>query len=395
MNKKISLGAAICFMAIAAAISFIVTMYYSLNIFNSKVANVSEREEQYAKLAEIDTIIRNNYLGEIDEEALMDSLADGYVDGLEDQYSVYMNQEEYKQYQQQNAGELIGIGVTATLDDSGYLEVVSVSSESPAEAGGLMAGDMIIRIDDADVLAMGYENAINAIRGEDGTVVNITYRRDSEEYTVSITRKRVKDSGISYRMIDTLGYVQIQDFNATTPADFEYAVNDLMSQGATGLIFDLRGNGGGLVSSVAEMLDFLLPEGDLVSQTNSKKETTVLYTSDSDCIDLPMVCLMNGDTASAAELFVCDLRDFQVAELVGETTYGKGVMQTAFPLEDGSAISLTTAYYNPASGVNYHGVGVKPDYEVVLTAEQKQNLANLDENTDPQLMKAISVLKSK
>lgn len=395
MNKKISLGAAICFMAIAAAISFIVTMYYSLNIFNSKVANVSEREEQYAKLAEIDTIIRNNYLGEIDEEALMDSLADGYVDGLEDKYSVYMNQEEYKQYQQQNAGELIGIGVTATLDDSGYLEVVSVSSESPAEAGGLMAGDMIIRIDDADVLAMGYENAINAIRGEDGTVINITYRRDSEEYTVSITRKRVKDSGISYRMIDTLGYVQIQDFNATTPADFEYAVNDLMSQGATGLIFDLRGNGGGLVSSVAEMLDFLLPEGDLVSQTNSKKETTVLYTSDSDCIDLPMVCLMNGDTASAAELFVCDLRDFQVAELVGETTYGKGVMQTAFPLEDGSAISLTTAYYNPASGVNYHGVGVKPDYEVVLTAEQKQNLANLDENTDPQLMKAISVLKSK
>ncbi len=395
MNKKISLGAAICFMAIAAAISFIVTMYYSLNIFNSKVANVSEREEQYAKLAEIDTIIRNNYLGEIDEEALMDSLADGYVDGLEDKYSVYMNQEEYKQYQQQNAGELIGIGVTATLDDSGYLEVVSVSSESPAEAGGLMAGDMIIRIDDADVLAMGYENAINAIRGEDGTVVNITYRRDSEEYTVSITRKRVKDSGISYRLIDTLGYVQIQDFNATTPADFEYAVNDLMSQGATGLIFDLRGNGGGLVSSVAEMLDFLLPEGDLVSQTNSKKETTVLYTSDSDCIDLPMVCLMNGDTASAAELFVCDLRDFQVAELVGETTYGKGVMQTAFPLEDGSAISLTTAYYNPASGVNYHGVGVKPDYEVVLTAEQKQNLANLDENTDPQLMKAISVLKSK
>ena len=395
MNKKISLGAAICFMAIAAAISFIVTMYYSLNIFNSKVANVSEREEQYAKLAEIDTIIRNNYLGEIDEEALMDSLADGYVDGLEDKYSVYMNQEEYKQYQQQNAGELIGIGVTATLDDSGYLEVVSVSSESPAEAGGLMAGDMIIRIDDADVLAMGYENAINAIRGEDGTVINITYRRDSEEYTVSITRKRVKDSGISYRMIDTLGYVQIQDFNATTPADFEYAVNDMMSQGATGLIFDLRGNGGGLVSSVAEMLDFLLPEGDLVSQTNSKKETTVLYTSDSDCIDLPMVCLMNGDTASAAELFVCDLRDFQVAELVGETTYGKGVMQTAFPLEDGSAISLTTAYYNPASGVNYHGVGVKPDYEVVLTAEQKQNLANLDENTDPQLMKAISVLKSK
>ena len=395
MNKKISLGAAICFMAIAAAATFIITMYYAMNIFNSKVANVAEREELYSKLSEIDKIVRNNYLGDIDEETLMDSVADGYMDGLGDTYSMYMTQEEYKQYQQQNAGELIGIGVSAMLDDSGYLLLTAVSTDSPAEAAGLLAGDMLIKIDGKDVLAMGYEEAIEAIRGEDGTVVNIVYRRDSEEYTIDITRKRVKDSGISYRMIEELGYVKITDFNASTVEDFCYAVDDLVSQGAAGLIFDVRGNSGGLVSSVAQMLDYLLPEGDLVSQTNHKNETIVLYTSDSDFIDLPMVCLINGDTASAAELFACDLRDFKAAELVGETTYGKGVMQTAYALEDGSAISTTTAYYNPHSGVNFHGVGVKPDYEVTLTAEQKQNLDSLTEDTDPQLYKAISVLKSK
>lgn len=395
MNKKISLGAAICFMAIAAAATFIVTMYYSLNIFNSKMANVTEREELYSKLAEIDQIVRNNFLGDIDEETLMDSIADGYMDGLGDAYSVYMNQEEYKQYQQKNAGELIGIGVTAMLDDSGYLLVTSVSAESPADAAGLQPGDLLIKIDGKDVLAMGFEAAIDAIQGEDGTVVNLVYRRDSVENTLDITRKRVKDSGVSYRMIGEFGYVKMSGFNATTPEDFEYAVEDLISQGATGLIFDVRGNSGGLVSSVAEILDYLLPEGDLISQTNRKKETTVLYTSDADCIDLPMVCLINGDTASAGELFACDLRDFNAAELVGETTYGKGVLQTAFPLEDGSAISATTAYYNPSSGVNFQGVGVKPDYEVTLSAEQKQNLDSLDETNDPQLIKAISVLSAK
>jgi len=281
------------------------------------------------------------------------------------------------------------------LDDSGYLLVTAVSSESPAEAAGLLAGDMLIKIDDKDVLAMGYDEAIDSIRGEDGTVVNVVYRRDSEEFAVDITRKRVKDSGISYRLIEEYGYIRVSDFNASTVEDFCYAVDDLVLQGVSGLIFDVRGNSGGLVSAVAEMLDYLLPEGDLVSQTDHKNQTTVLYTSDSHFIDLPMACLINEDTASAAELFACDLRDFRAAELVGETTYGKGVLQTAYPLEDGSAITTTTAYYNPHSGVNFHGVGVKPDYEVALTVEQKQNLEFLTEDTDPQLYKALNILKSK
>lgn len=161
----------------------------------------------------------------------------------------------------------------------------------------------------------------------------------------------------------------MSNFDETTVDDFKYAVSDLKSQGVKGLIFDVRNNPGGLLDSVADVLDYLLPEGDLVSETNKKGETKVLCTSDSSCIELPMVVLVDGETASAAELFAADLRDFKVAELVGQTTYGKGIMQGAFPLEDGSAIKMTIAYFNPHSGVNFNGVGLKPDYEVALTTE--------------------------
>ncbi len=394
MNKKVSLGAAICFMAIAAAVTFTITMYFSLNIFNSKIANVAERDEFYDKLAEIDTIVRNNYLEDIDEDELMDSVADGYMAGLDDPYSRYMNQEEYQQYQMDNAGQLVGIGVTVQLDESGYILVNSVEEGSPAENAGIQAGDLIIKVGDLDVLAAGYNEAVNAVRGEEGTKVTLTIRRNNEDIQVEAVRKLITSTTITYRMIGEDGYIKISEFDATTLNDFKNAVSDLMSQGATGLIFDVRNNPGGLLDSVAGVLDYLLPEGTIVSATNKKGDTRVLYESDADCIDLPMIVICNGETASAAELFSAALRDYQKAELVGTNTFGKGIMQTAYNLADGSAVSLTTDYYNPPSGINFHGVGLKPDYEVKLTADQELNLANLDENSDPQLQKAITVLDS-
>ncbi len=394
MNKKVSLGAAICFMAIAAAVTFTITMYFSLNIFNSKIANVAERDEFYDKLAEIDTIVRNNYLEDIDEDELMDSVADGYMAGLDDPYSRYMNQEEYQQYQMDNAGQLVGIGVTVQLDESGYILVNSVEEGSPAENAGIQAGDLIIKVGDLDVLAAGYNEAVNAVRGEEGTKVTLTIRRNNEDIQVEAVRKLITSTTITYRMIGEDGYIKISEFDETTLNDFKNAVSDLMSQGATGLIFDVRNNPGGLLDSVAGVLDYLLPEGTIVSATNKKGDTRVLYESDADCIDLPMIVICNGETASAAELFSAALRDYQKAELVGTNTFGKGIMQTAYNLADGSAVSLTTDYYNPPSGINFHGVGLKPDYEVKLTADQELNLANLDENSDPQLQKAITVLDS-
>lgn len=395
MNKKISLGVTICCMAIAAAITFTITMFFSLNVFNNKIANVDEREHLYKKLAEIDTYVRNQYLGDIDEEQLLDYVARGYMVGINDKYAAYMTQEEYKYYQQENEGTLVGIGTTARKDDSGYILIVDVKENSPAEAAGIQAGDLIVKVNDEDILTIGYTQAMSNIKGEEGTKVNLTLRREGEDYSVELTRKNIQSSTVEYRVIGENGYIKISNFDETTVDDFKYAVSDLKSQGVKGLIFDVRNNPGGLLDSVADVLDYLLPEGDLVSETNKKGETKVLRTSDSSCVELPMVVLVDGETASAAELFAADLRDFKVAELVGQNTYGKGIMQGAFPLEDGSAIKMTIAYYNPHSGVNFDGVGLKPDYEVALTTEQKLNFDTLDETSDPQLMKAIEVLNAK
>lgn len=381
-------------MAIAAAITFTITMAYSRNIFNTKIANVEERAEVYEKISEIDQIVRNNYLNEIDEDELINAIADGYMKGLEDTYAYYMDQEEYNQYKMDNAGELIGIGVTVTLDESGYIRIVEVSEGSPAEQAGLQVDDLITKVDDTDVLTEGYQESTNLIRGEEGTKVTLTIHRAQEELTMEVTRKLMETVTVTYRMIGEDGYIKISKFDSNTPRDFKAAVEDLQAQGATGLIFDVRNNPGGLLDSVAEILDYLLPEGDIVSATDSKGNTEVLYTSDSECVTLPMVVLCNGETASAAELFSAGLRDYQKAELVGVNTFGKGIMQTAYSLADGSAINFTTHYYNPPSGINFHGVGLKPDYEVPLTAEQELRLGELSDEEDAQLQKAISVLDS-
>lgn len=395
MNKKVSLGAAICFMAIAAAITFTITMSFAKNIFNSKIANVDERANLYEKIAEIDQIVRNNALEDIDEDALMNSIADGYMAGLDDNYAYYMDPEEYKNYQMDNAGELIGIGITVTMDESGYILVKEVAPDSPAAAAGILPNDLVVKIDDTDVLAVGYQEATAMVRGEEGTKVQITVRRDQEELSFEVTRKLIETTSVSYRMIGDNGYIKITGFDASTPDDFKAAVVDLEGQGATGLIFDVRNNPGGLLDGVAKVLDYLLPEGDIVSVTNSKGDTEVLYTSDSNCVDLPMVVLVDGNTASAAELFSAALRDYNKAELVGVNTFGKGIMQTAYSLSDGSAINLTTHYYNPPSGINFHGVGLKPDYEVNLTPDQQLHLTDLSEEEDTQLQKAISVINAK
>ena len=395
MNKKVSLGAAICFMAIAAAITFTITMSFAKNIFNSKIANVDERANVYEKLAEIDQIVRNNALEDIDEDALMNAIADGYMAGLNDDYAYYMDQDEYQNYQMDNAGELIGIGITVSLDESGYILVNDVTPDSPAAVAGIQAGDLIVRIDDTDVLSVGYNEATAMVRGEEGTRVNITVRRNQEELTLEAVRTKITTTSVSYRMIGENGYIKITGFDATTPDDFKAAVSDLQSQGATGLIFDVRNNPGGLLDGVAKVHDNLLPEGDIVSVTDSKGNTEVLYESDENSVDMPMVVLVDGNTASAAELFSAALRDYNKAELVGVNTFGKGIMQTAYSLSDGSAINLTTHYYNPPSGVNFHGVGLKPDYEVNLTPDQQLSLSELSDEEDAQLQKAISVLDAK
>lgn len=196
-------------------------------------------------------------------------------------------------------------------------------------------------------------------------------------------------------MIGTTGYVKITDFNENTYDQFKKALENLVgNQGAQSLIFDLRHNTGGLVDPAIKMLDMLLPEGVIATATYRDGSTEVLGNSDANCIDLPMAVLTNENTASAAELFTQALRDYNVAKSVGTNTYGKGVMQVTHSLKDGSAIRITIAQYNPPKSANYDGVGIKPDYEVALTEEQQAIFDTLDENTDPQLKKALEVVNA-
>lgn len=392
MNKKISLGAAISFMAIVAAITFTLTMIFSLNIFNSKILNVNDRENLYTKLSEIDSMVRQNYQGTIDEDLLLDAIADGYVNGLDDRYAAYYTAEEMKKETQANNGELVGIGVTVTEDESGYIRVVGVYDDSPASVAGIQADDLIIQVDGEDVKSIGYSQATDNIQGDEGTKVRLLTRRDGvDQAEMELVRKRVEIPSVSYRMIGTNGYVKIDGFSGSTVDQFNNAVDSLIDEGAQALIFDVRNNSGGTLDSVVKMLDKLLPAGVIATSTTADGTTTELARSDASEITLPMVTLTNANTASAAELFVAALRDYEKTEVVGTTTFGKGVMQTTYTLTDGSGIKFTTAKFNPPVSENFDGVGITPDYEVTLTADQEKNFENLDETTDPQLQKAVEV----
>lgn len=395
MNKKISLGAAIAFMAVVASITFCVTMLFSQDIFNKMIANVNQKETMYTKIEEIYNKINSNYLFEVDDETLLDSISTGMLNGLDDQYAKYYDKEEYEQKLKEDKGELVGIGIQVQYDNvNSYLTITNVYPDSPAEAAGLQKGDLIVKIGEQDLSQVTSSEAVNLVKGEAGTKLSLVARRDGVDTSYEMSRKAMVLPSVESRMIEKNGYIKITDFNDATPDQFKKAVEELMGQGAESLIFDLRNNGGGTLDSVLDMLDYLLPKGVLASSTNKSGETTVLKNSDANEIDLPMVTLTNGNTASAAELFVQALKDYEKASSVGTTTYGKGVMQTTYQLNDGSAIKVTSAFFNPPKSENFNGVGIKPDYEVTLTKEQEEQFSSLDETTDPQLMKAISVINS-
>lgn len=396
MNKKISLGAALALMLIITAVTFSVTMIFSRQMFSTTITNISEKQAMYDKLSEIDSYVRQNYYGTIDETNLNDYISTGYIAGLSDRYAAYYSASDYSALQQENAGQLVGIGIRATKNESGFIEVTEVYPDSPALEAGIQAGDLIVKVNDIDVTNDTYESAITEIGGQAGTKLSLTVRRDNTDQEIAeITRRVVVTPTVYSRMINNAGYIRITDFNENTYDQFKQAVEDLVgNQNAQALIFDVRNNTGGLVDPAIKMLDMLLPEGTIATATYRDGSTEVLGTSDASCVELPMVVLTNENTASAAELFTQALRDYGVAQSVGTTTYGKGVMQVTHSLKDGSAIRITVAQYNPPTSGNYDGVGLTPDYEVTLTEEQQQAFDTLDETTDPQLKKALEVLNA-
>ncbi|MCI8442643.1 MAG: S41 family peptidase [Provencibacterium sp.] len=402
MNKKISLGAALAMLAIVAAATFSITMVYSRQTFNNTILNIKEREATYSKLAEIDKWARQKFFGTINEDTLNDSIAQGYIAGLGDPYARYYTVEEYTRLNQSGASKSVGVGIVTELDETGYILITEVYPDSPALAAGIAAGDLIVKIDETDVTADNAEEMSEAIFGDAGTQIDLTIRRDNADTPYPLTRRDVeKPSVYSCMTGEGIGYMQILEFGDNTADQFTRAVDRLVSEGAQALVFDVRNNQGGKTEPVTRILDKLLPQGTIVSATYKDGTTEVLATSDPACINLPMVVIMNEKTASAAELFAQALKDKAEAQLVGLTTLGKGTMQQFLQLNDGSAISVTVAKYNPPTSPNYDGIGVKPDFEVKVTKDQADLISATDKKTaenllfaletDPQLKKSLEL----
>lgn len=398
MNKKIPLGAAIAFMIVVAGITFCITMMVSLDRFNTMVLNVKEREEMYAKFADVDKEVRQNYAGTIDEDALYDAIAAGYVRVL-DRYCSYLTKAQYEELIAEQNGDRVSIGVTTEKDVTGYLKVTDVTAGSPAELGGLQVGDLLISVDGRDLQNLTLASAQRLLKGEPGTKFTLTYRRDGVDTTNDFIRKALDTVYVDFRMIGTNGYIRVYEISDDSYNQFKEAVDNAVQRGATGLIFDLRNNTSDSLETARKMLDMLLPSGELGYTVDNDNVRRTLEVSDRFCVNLPMTVLVNGQTGCAAEYFAAVLKEYKQAgkaeaTLIGTTTLGKSSIQEIRPLTDGSAINLTVAHFYPPSGTELDGVGLKPDYEVRLTEEQEQNFFLLTEETDPQLKKAIEVVSS-
>ena len=309
-----------------------------------------------------------------DRAKVTDALLTCYMSSLGDRYAVYRNPEAKDSYHTDMSGSFIGIGVTVQNTNESTITVVELISGAAAERAGIQVGDLIIAVDGVTVLEAGYEATVNSIRGDSGTPVDITVERNGEQLTLTVIREKIVDELVTYSIdSENIGYIKITRFDGLssdedgTSKQLLRALNFMKENDAVGLILDLRGNPGGYLTSVIEALGYFVPENTpVVSYGYAGGRDTVISSEGGVKIDLPLTVICNEKTASAGELFCSALQDWSrdglvKATLVGETTYGKGVMQSEFELQDGSILNFTTAYYNPPSGVNYNGVGVVPD----------------------------------
>ena len=392
MNKRISLGLAISLVAIGCAITFILTWTVSLNNYNTKIASTEKYDGVYQKLREMDTTVRGNYIGTIDNDILESAIINGYVNGVGDKYAMYMSADLYYDYQQTTGGVINGAGFEAEEDGSGYLRIVKIYKNSSAEANGIKLGDMITEIDGKSLLSMNAETALKRISGEVGTTLSLRLVSNGEERAVTLIRQQIDVESVTYKMLNgNIGYIEITSFNAKTPEQFSSAFNSLNSSGAKAFIFDVRHNSGGLMSAVKPMLNRLIPAAAVATaEYKDGVRKTLIETDSEESVTTPITVLVDNSTASAAEVFAVGLRDEQGAQLVGTQTAGKAAFQSTYEFSDGSALVLTTAYIIPSRSDRFDDVGLKPDYIIELPADTSFDMLTPDYDT--QLQKAIEIL---
>lgn len=321
--------------------------------------------EVEGKLNAIDSVLESFYFGDVDDETAKDNIYKAYLSSYGDKYTMYYTADEYKALKESTNGKFYGIGAVCQLSGEGGVLLVDVYDNGAGYQAGLRSGDRVVNVDGRDIIDMELSSAVALIKGDKGTSVTLEVIRGTERLTFSVVRDAVEAKTVSYTLLDNnIGYLSISQFEEVTTKQFKAAVEDLQSQGMKGLVIDIRNNPGGLLDTVVGMLKYMLPDG-LIVYTEDKQGNRKEYKGqDNDEFNLPLAVIVNGNSASASEIFAGAIQDYGKGTIIGTQTYGKGIVQTVKPLTDGSAIKFTIAKYFTPKGQDIHGKGVTPDMVV-------------------------------
>lgn len=378
MNKILKTIIAVLLIAIISSISTLGLIYYALGFNEQGFSNLMRFITAYR-------FIETKYVNDTDDVKLIDGAIDGMVKSLNDPHSNYLSPKMYKTLMEQTEGSFAGIGVVMGMDNEQKIHIVSIMENSPGQKAGLQEGDEILAVDGVPVTQMAFDEVAAHVRGQAGTDVVLTIMRDNANQDITITRDNIKLKTVGHKMLDNnIGYIQIVSFSEDTANEFNEAYNDLKNQGMKALVLDLRNNPGGLLTTCVEIAKKLVPKGEIVSIVDKQgnKET---YSSSLEAPEYPLVVLINKNSASASEILSGAIQDTKTGTIIGNTSYGKGSVQTILPMFEDDAVKLTIAKYYTPSGRSIDGTGITPDIEI-----------NLDENatSDTQLDKALEVLKA-
>lgn len=388
-NRKSFLKGAFCGALAILLVIGIVSCGVKANIVSSGNRTVTSDTEK--KLGVLRSLIEKSFLGEVDEKKLEEGLYEGYVSGLEDPYSVYYDAEDTKSFMESSEGEYSGIGAVMTQNkDSGIITLTHVYEDSPAMKAGLMDEDILYKVEGKEVTGEDLTEVVSRIRGDKGTEVELTVLRGkkNEEVTVVAVRDTIETQTVQTRMLeDHIGYLAVSEFDSVTYNQYVKGLNDLEGQGMKALVVDLRGNPGGNLNTVCDILDIMLPKGLIVYTQDKNGEKREMTSDEENQFTLPMTVLVNGNSASASEIYAGAIQDYGLGKIVGTQTYGKGVVQQIFDLKDGTCVKLTIAEYYTPKGRNINGTGITPDVKVEYEPDEKNPEA------DNQLETAVEELK--
>ena len=391
--QKILLIAAL--LVFAAGATFYITYTELTHQYELELQSLTPVEQ---KTAEISSYLEEYFIDEYDEDALADAAAAAMVEATGDEWSYYLTADEYEMYLESFYNAYVGIGVTITEDEqAGGMRIESVTPGGPADQAGVRVGDILLQVEGQDTLTLGMTGTRNLVRGEEGTAVTLLFLRDGEQLELTITRANIETQVAACELLEgDIGYIRINNFDVRCARETIACIDQMRSEGAKALLFDVRFNGGGLKDEMVKVLDYLLPEGVLFRSVDYAGEEEVDY-SDKRCVEMPMAVLVNLDSYSAAEFFAAALQEYGWATVVGEQTYGKGNFQTGFELSDGSMLNISIGKYYTPEGKSLTGVGITPDIACELSEDDYANLyyGLLEKEDDVQMQKALDVLRQK